>query len=137
MPVACITSLWFTETLIVNDFTGAEETNRIGDFRDIAYNTQNIVIGGTSLLLRRHVLVQICNRIAFALKFAGIKGDAARCLGPNCNCMIDIIWPEAGIFNFFHGKAPCELMHDSCNHFKMRQFFSTQRSSGNAPVYQI
>ena len=37
--------------------------------------------------------------------------------------MVNIIRAEAGVFNFFHGQIFGQLVNDSTDHFKMRQFF--------------
>lgn len=45
------TSEGFAEALEVDDFAGAEEFDRVSDFRNIADYTQDIIVGRTCLLL--------------------------------------------------------------------------------------
>ena len=54
----------FAKSLIVYDFAGAKEANRVSNFR-VFYETKNIVIGSASFLFRCHVFVQVCNRVTF------------------------------------------------------------------------
>lgn len=48
---ACISTLCFTESLKMNHFSCTEKSDGICNLRDVAYHTENIVIGGTGFLL--------------------------------------------------------------------------------------
>ena len=65
---ACISTLCFTESLEMNHFPCTEKTDRISNFRDIAYYTENVVIGSTGFLFCCKVFKKISKRIALALE---------------------------------------------------------------------
>ena len=48
--------------------------------------------------------------------------------------MVNIVFIESIGFYFFHGQILCQLVNDGGNDFHVRQFFCTQRSSGNVPL---
>ena len=115
----------FTETLEMNYFSCSQETDGICYFRNIADYTKDIIISGPCLLFCSKVFEKICDRIAFTLKFTGIKRNTPSCLWPYTNCMVNIIWSKSGIFDFFHSQVAGELVDDRGNHFQVRQFFSS------------
>lgn len=115
----------FTKSLKMNNFTCPEEFYRIGNFRHIPDNPQNVVIRASGFLFRSKVFVKVCNGVTLTLELTGIKWDAACCLRPDANCVVNIIRTETGIFNFFHRKVSGKLMDDGGYHFQVRQLVST------------
>lgn len=118
----CITTLCFTESLVMHHLACTQESDRVRHLRHVAHDAQNVIIRGARLLLCRHVLMQIRDRIALRLEFAGVKRNAARCLRPDGNGVIDIIRTKPGILNLLHRQVSGELVNDRSNHFKVRQF---------------
>lgn len=116
----------------MNDFPGPEEADRVGYLR-IFYQAQDVVIGGAGFLLRSQILKEIGQRVAFALKFAGVKGDASGSLGPDSRGMIHVVVGKAGALDFLHGQVAGELMDDGGYHFQVSQLLGTYRSNGNVP----
>lgn len=114
----------FTEPLEVNDFTGTQEADGIA-YVAVVYQAQNVVIGSASLLLRCHILKQICNGIALRLEFAAVKWYPSCRHRPDPNGMIHIIVCKSGFFDLFHGKIPGQLVDNGRYHFKMGKFFCT------------
>ncbi len=51
--------------------------------------------------------------------------------------MIDEISVKTAAFDLVGGKVSCELIDYRSDHFKVSEFFGTQRSIGNVPMYQI
>lgn len=112
----------FTETLIMNNFTFTEESDWIADFR-IFYQTQNIIIRSAGFLFCSHIFMQICNRITFGLECCSTPRSSAGSLRPECECVVYIIFVEAGFFNLFWCKITGKLMHNGTDDFKVSQFF--------------
>ena len=102
----------FTESLEVDDFAGPQEFNRCTDIRIVLHKTQDIVIGGAGLLLCRHILKQIRNRIPLGLEFTAVKGDPACRHGPDAYRVVHVIIGKSGFLDFLHGQIPGQLVHD-------------------------
>ena len=51
-----------TEALVMNDLTGAQETDRVLHVRVVA-QAQNVVIRHAGFLLRGEILIEVCERI--------------------------------------------------------------------------
>ena len=90
----------FTEPLKVNDLSLTEETDRVTDLR-ILHKAEDIVVSGAGFLFGGHILVQVCDRIAFALELTGVEGDSACGLGPDTGRMIHIVGGEALFLQLF------------------------------------
>ncbi len=94
-------------------------------FPAYCYYTENIIVGASSLLFGSEIFMKIGNRIAFRLKFTGIKWNATSRLWPYGYCMVNIIWPKTRFFNFIHRKIAGKLVDNGGNHLQMGQFVST------------
>lgn len=129
---ACITTLCFTETLIMHDFTHSQEFDRIAHIW-ILHKPENIIVSGTRFLFRCHIFVEICDRVAFGLKIGCGPGCSAGCLGPKCKRMVNIVFVKSGFFQFFRRQIPCQLVNDCTDDFHMRQFFRTYIVLRNVP----
>ena len=88
----------FPEPLEMDDLPLAQETDGITHIV-VLDHAQDVVVGGAGLLLCRQVLEQIGNGVSFGLEFTGIKGNAARCLGPDSGGMVNIVRTEAGFLD--------------------------------------
>ena len=88
----------FTEALKVYDLPFAQEADGITYFR-VFYHSENIIIGGAGFLFCCKIFKQICDGVTLWLKFTGIKGNAARCLGPDSGGMVKIVRTEAGFLD--------------------------------------
>lgn len=64
---ACITTLRFTETLIMHHLTLTQEPDRVAYFR-VFYESEDILIGSSGFLFGRHIFMQIRDRIALGLE---------------------------------------------------------------------
>lgn len=62
----------FAETLEMNDFTFTKELDRVAYIR-IVRKSKDVIIGCACFLLGSHILVQVGNYIAFALKISSGK----------------------------------------------------------------
>ena len=110
------------EPLEVYNFPLAQETDRIADF-GIFDHAENIIVGSAGFLLRRHILEEIGDQIAFALELAGIERNTACRLGPDADRVVHIVSLEAAVFDLFHGEIFGELVYDGGYHLQMSQFF--------------
>ena len=72
-----------------------------------------------------HILCQICDRVAFGLKFTGVERDAASGLRPERQRMVDIVFVKAGCNNLFRSQITRELVDNGADDFQMRKLFST------------
>lgn len=70
-----------------------------------------------------HIFMQICNRITFGLECCSTPRSSAGSLRPECECVVYIIFVEAGFFNLFWCKITGKLMHNGTDDFKVSQFF--------------
>ena len=110
-----------TESLEVNNLSFAQETDWIADFR-ILYKTEDIIVGCAGFLLGGHIFHKICDGVSFGLEFAGIKRNAAGCLGPESGSVVHIVFFKSGCHNFFRSDALGQLINDGADHLKMSQF---------------
>lgn len=108
----------FAEPLEMHDFPCAQEADRVADFL-VMDEAKDIVIGGAGFLLCCHILCQIRNCIPLRLEDAGIKGSAARGLGPKGQRMVHVIFIESRFFDFIHRKVFRQLVNDGRNHLHM------------------
>ncbi len=76
-------------------------------------------------MLCRHILCQICDRIALGLEFTCIERNAARSLRPERQRMVDIVFVKTGRDNLFGSQIARELVDDRTDDFQVRKFFST------------
>lgn len=84
--------------------------------------------------IRCHIFMKIGDRVALGLEIRGSPGCAACRLRPEGQGVVDVIFIKTGFDELFRCQILGELVDDSADHFHMRQFFCTQRSSGNVPL---
>ena len=108
----------------MHNLTHAQELDGFAHIR-VLHQAQNIVVGGTGLLLCRHILHQIRNGVPCHLKLRSSERESGSRLGPHANGMIYIIIRKAALFNLFHGQVPGQLMHDGRHDFQVGQLFRT------------
>lgn len=86
--------------------------------------------------IRCHIFMKIGDRVALGLEIRGSPRCAACRLRPEGQGVVDVIFIKTGFDELFRRQILGELVDDSADHFHMRQFFCTQRSSGNVPLSQ-
>lgn len=123
----CITTLCFTKSLEVDDFSCAEEFDGVCDLGNIPYYTEDVVISGAGFLLCCHIFKQIGDRISLHLEFTSVEGDSGRSLRPYTDSMIYIVRTKTGLLDLFHGQIAGKLVYDRSNHFHVCQFVGTYR----------
>lgn len=114
----------FPESLVMGDFALAQEPDRIDDVR-IVGQTEDVVVGQTRFLLRRHILLDVSQGVAAdgegrcRERYAGseLRIDAGR--------VVDEIILHAGRFDLLGRHPSGQLMDDGADHFQMRQLFCT------------
>lgn len=126
-------SVWFTETLEVNDLPFAKESDHIIDIRIIG-QAEDVIVGKAGLLLCRHVLSEIGNNIASNLHCGGGPGIARGKLRIYPGGVVHKIGIKPGGFDLILIEVACKLMDQSTHHLQVAQFLSTQRSIGNVPL---
>ena len=122
------------KALVMYDLPFPQKFQGIADVR-IVDKTEQIVVGGTRLLLCCHVLMHIGDDVPFALNIVGGPSGAGCGLWPDAGGMIDKVGIKPRPHNLFGGHIPGELVYHSGNHLKVGQFFCTYRSNGNVPIY--
>ena len=126
----------FAEALEVDDFALPQETDRRDDI-GVIHQLENVVVGRARLLLRRHVLGQIGDRVALRGNCHCAEGGTARRLRVNACGEVHKVRVKALRLDLLRGQIARQLIHDRADHFKVRQFLCAQRSIGNVPMYQI
>ncbi len=108
----------FAKPLIMNHFPLSQEANGIRHLR-ILYQAQNIVVGDSCFLFCCQILMKICDRISFGLKFTSIKWNPSCGLGPKAGGVINVVGPKSRFFNLFHSKVSGKLMDNSADNLEM------------------
>lgn len=90
----------FAEPLEVHNFPCAQEADGVDDVW-IFDDAQDVIVGASGFLLCCHIFYDICDGVGFYLKFAGVLRHAACGLRPNAQCMVDVIFAEAGFLDLF------------------------------------
>ena len=118
---ACITTLRFTETLIMHHLTLPQEPDRVAYFR-VFYEPEDILIGSSGFLFGRHIFMQIRDRIALGLEVGGGPGGAPCGLGPECKGVVHIVFVESGFFQLLRRQVSGQLVNDCADDLHMCQF---------------
>lgn len=116
------------ESLEMCDLSLTEEFDGIADI-GIVYETEDVIIGYTSLLFGCEVFVQIGKYITLDSDIGRGKGCSCGRLRINACGMIDKIGVKARFFDFLGGQVSGELIKDRRNHFHVGKFFCTERSN--------
>lgn len=114
----------FAEALVVDDFARSEEADRVDDV-GIVTKAQDVIIGGTRLLLCRETLVQIGDGITLAGDREGVERHACRRGGVDAGGMVDKVGVHACLFDFLFAEVARQLIDDGSHHLKMVQLFGT------------
>ena len=110
--------------LIMHDLALAKVLDGILDI-GIVHQFQDIIVGGARLLLGRHILDEIGNRIALGLQIRRREGDASRRGGINTDRMIDKISIKALADDLIRRKMARQLGNDRADNFKMGKLLGT------------
>lgn len=106
------------EPLKMNDFTLAQETERVEQLRIVRQRHQ-VLIGCTRLLLCCKILHKICNRVSGALDVAGREGHSVGIGRINSVIVHRIVPEQARCFNFFQARSTHALVNHRANHLPM------------------
>lgn len=129
-------SFRFTETLVMYDFTFAQELDRIA-YIGIIDQTEQIVVRGSCFLFGSHIFVQIGDRITFDADVLHVKRYTGRGNRINTYGVIDKVCVETGLFNVLNAQIFRQLMQDCRYNFKMRQFFRACKGDKKKPSEQV
>ena len=65
---------------------------------------------------------RVDDRVALHLELTGVERDAARCLRPYADCVVDVVRAEAGLLNLLNRQTLRELMDDRAHHLQVGEF---------------
>ena len=99
----------------------AQEPDDVVDIRVVA-EPENVVIRHARLLLCRHILDQICHRVAGDRHGCSRPRRAGGCLRIDARRMIDKIGGEALLLHLLFGERSRQLMDNRADHLQMPQF---------------
>lgn len=111
----------FTKSLEMHHFPLPKELDGRRHVGTILHQPQDIVVGASCLLLRRHILEQVRDDIPLALELTGIERNTACRLGPDSQGVIHIIFIKTTLLDFIHGEVSGQLIHDCSHHLQMSQ----------------
>ena len=114
----------FAESLVVYDFSFAQEADRITDF-GVFDKAQDVIIGRTCFLFCSHIFMKIGYRISFRLEICCGPWRAAGRLWPESQRMVDIIFVKAGFFYLLRSEIFGELVDDCAYDLHVGEFFCT------------
>nr|DAO53245.1 MAG TPA: hypothetical protein [Caudoviricetes sp.] len=97
------------------------------DYWELSFKTSMLSLHNRTIC--SHIFMQICNRITFGLECCSTPRSSAGSLRPECECVVYIIFVEAGFFNLFWCKITGKLMHNGTDDFKVSQFVGTKMLS--------
>lgn len=108
----------------MHDLARSEEFYYLVHVRIVAH-TENVVIGGSRLLLRRKILNKIGNGIRLGLKVSRLKRHARRVRGIDRVAVINVVIAVSVLVEALGSLAVGELPYDAADDLKVRQFFLT------------
>ena len=87
------------KALKMDNFTLSEKADRVTDI-GVVSEPENVVIGGSSLLLSRHILMQVGDNVALGLEICRSKRRSGGGDGIDSGCVVDEIGVEAACLDF-------------------------------------
>lgn len=108
----------FAETLEVHDFPLPQELDRVADIGVIA-QPENVVVGAPCLLLCRHILGQVGDRIPLGLEIGSRERYAGGTLGIQSEGVVYEVRVESGFLDLFRCQPVSQLVQDRGNHLDM------------------
>ena len=118
------------------NFTLSQETDGSAHVR-VINQSQDIVIGGSGLLFGGHVFKQVSDNVPRGLELVGGERNTARCLGPDSQGVIHIVFVKAASLNLLHGEVAGQLVDNGPYDLQVSQFLGAYRSLRNVPFPQI
>lgn len=113
-----------TEALIVYYLSCPEELNDITHI-GIVHETQDVIVGGSRLLLCRHILVKVSYYVALGLDVCRREGHARRRGRVNARGMVHEIGIEAIFLYILGAEISRKLINDGADHLEMAQLLHT------------
>ena len=101
----------FAETLVMHQLTLTEEADGVNDIGVIG-KAEDVVIGRSCLLLRRHILMQVGDRVALGLEIRRCERHACRRIRVDRRGMVNEILVKAAFFDLLDGEVLGELADD-------------------------
>ncbi len=117
-------TLRFAEPLVVNDLTLPEEADRVAHV-GVVGEPEDIVVGGASLLLGSHILVQVGDDIALGLEIRHGEGRAGGCNWVDTGGMVDEVGVEAARLYLIYRESLGELIEYRGDDLYVCEFIST------------
>ena len=107
--------------LVMHDLALAKVLDGVSDV-GVIHQAQNVVVGGSRLLLCCQVLVEVGDDVSLDGDGAhGVREACGRC-GVNSRGVVDEIRGEGAAFNFAFAEPLCQLIENGRHHLQMRQF---------------
>lgn len=112
------------KALKMDDFTLSEETDRVTDIWVVS-KPENVVVGGSSLLLSRHILMQVGDDVALGLEISRSKRRSGGGDWVDAGGVIDEIGVESARLDLVDRKPFGQLVKDCGYHFNVCKFIGT------------
>ncbi len=122
----------FAETLEMYNFTLSQEADGSAHVR-VINQSQDIVIGGSGLLFGGHVFKQVSDNVPRGLELVGGERNTARCLGPDAQGVIHIVFVKAASLDLLHGEVAGQLVDNGPYDLHVSQFLGAYIVLRNVP----
>ena len=114
----------FAEPLIMHYLTLSEEADRVAHI-GVVCEAEDVVVGGASLLLGSHILVQVGDDVALGLEVGRGEGGSRGCDGIDSRGVVDEVGVEAACLYLVDREVLCELIEYRRYHLDVGELLRT------------